>query len=85
MHPSTTPPLSSVRHSSCAAAGSRSQSTCVALFGVDYTPTYIGGEGTGVIYWINQGEVMWKLSDTAMAANNESEVSARPVSGEPMR
>lgn len=26
-----------------------------AVFGVDYTPTYISGPGTGVIYWINQG------------------------------
>ncbi|KAK4703818.1 beta-glucan synthesis-associated protein KRE6, partial [Phenoliferia sp. Uapishka_3] len=55
-----------------------------AIFGVDYTPTYLGGEGTGVIYWINQGEVMWKISDTALAANAEAEVGARPIPGEPM-
>ncbi|KAL8276891.1 hypothetical protein RQP46_010719 [Phenoliferia psychrophenolica] len=42
------------------------------------------GPGTGEINWINQGEVMWRLSDTAMVANAAAEVGPRPIPGEPM-
>ncbi|KAL8277275.1 hypothetical protein RQP46_010344 [Phenoliferia psychrophenolica] len=65
-------------------ASTYNSTTEFSIFGVDYTPTYLGGEGTGVINWINQDEVMWKLSDTAMGANAAAEISARPVTNEPM-
>ncbi|KAM0751136.1 beta-glucan synthesis-associated [Meredithblackwellia eburnea MCA 4105] len=55
-----------------------------SVFGVEYTPSYIGGVGTGEIYWINQGETMWRLSDTAIAANTETEIGPRIITGEPM-
>lgn len=53
-------------------------------YGFEYTPTYIGGFGTGKITWCQAGQAMWRISDTAMAANAESEVSNRVVTGEPM-
>ncbi|KAI5478155.1 glycoside hydrolase family 16 protein [Pseudohyphozyma bogoriensis] len=55
--------------------------TDFSVYGVDYTPTYMASDGVGKIYWINNGENMWRITDKAMAANEEAEVSGRPVCG----
>jgi hypothetical protein len=53
-------------------------------YGFEYTPTYINGFGTGQITWTQGGEQMWKISDTAMAANTAAHVGNREVTGEPL-
>ncbi|BGP42589.1 hypothetical protein JCM10449v2_006601 [Rhodotorula kratochvilovae] len=66
--------------------------TDYAMFGVEVHPTYWGSEdgtgrggyGTGKVWWWQEDQLMWFLSDRAMAANDEAMVSNRSVTGEPL-
>lgn len=53
-------------------------------YGFEYTPTYMNGFGTGQITWTQGGEQMWRISDSAMAANAAAQVGNREVTGEPL-
>ncbi|KAK4701471.1 beta-glucan synthesis-associated protein KRE6, partial [Phenoliferia sp. Uapishka_3] len=58
--------------------------TDFAVYGIEYQPSYFKGTGTGKIYWLNEDEPMWKLSDTALVANEVANISQRDITGEPM-
>ncbi|GAA5973131.1 hypothetical protein JCM11641_006283 [Rhodosporidiobolus odoratus] len=55
-----------------------------AMYGTEYVPTDRNGYGTGHIYWLQEEENMWYMSDQAMAADPTIDVSNRTVTGEPL-
>ncbi|KAF8128084.1 glycoside hydrolase family 16 protein [Mycena galopus ATCC 62051] len=55
-------------------------SGCFAVNGFEYVP----GFGDAYITWITNNKVSWTLNVAGMGANAETQVSARPVTGEPL-
>ncbi|TFK37537.1 glycoside hydrolase family 16 protein [Crucibulum laeve] len=53
---------------------------CFAIYAFEYRP----GFDDGYISWINDGKQAWSIFSSAFAADSRSEISARPVSQEPM-
>ncbi|EPT03887.1 hypothetical protein FOMPIDRAFT_120852 [Fomitopsis schrenkii] len=51
-----------------------------ALYGIQYQP----GFDDGYITWINDDQIAWTLDSAGVGADSEVEISARPVSQEPM-
>ncbi|GAA5825836.1 hypothetical protein JCM11251_000020 [Rhodosporidiobolus azoricus] len=56
----------------------------MATYGVEYRPTAWDGYGTGEIYWLQQGDAMWRFSDKAVAASARENISNRTVTNEPL-
>ncbi|KAF8206857.1 glycoside hydrolase family 16 protein, partial [Mycena galopus ATCC 62051] len=53
---------------------------CFAVNGFEYLP----GFGDAYITWITNNKVAWTLNVAGMGANAETQISARPITNEPM-
>jgi len=55
---------------------------CFSTFGIEFQPGY--AEDNAYCSWIANDEVAWTLDASGMAADPRVEISARPISQEPM-
>jgi hypothetical protein len=58
--------------------------TNFASYGVEITPSYYKGFGTGKITWSQKEKAMWEIEDRAMKANAKTQVGNRAITGEPL-
>ncbi|PBL03078.1 glycoside hydrolase family 16 protein [Armillaria gallica] len=55
---------------------------CYATYAFEYKPGYESDDA--YITWVNDGKVAWTLNAAGVGADSDTEISARPVPGEPM-
>ncbi|KAJ7085400.1 beta-glucan synthesis-associated [Mycena belliarum] len=53
---------------------------CFSVYGFEYKP----GFGDAYISWINDDKIAWTINAAGLAADTQTEISARPVPQEPM-
>lgn len=55
---------------------------CYATYAFEYKPGYASDDA--YITWVNDGKVAWTLNAAGVGADSDTEISARPIPGEPM-